>query len=399
MRVALFTETFLPQINGVVRTLEKIILHLEANGHEVLLFTIGEGEAQYSKSKIVRVEGVPFNLYKELYIVKPQDKWASKFAKNDFMQAPMAILQSLIPTRHSVIEEALLEFQPDIIHLATPVTLGAIGLYYVDKLNLPSIASYHTDLAAYAPMYQVPYFEEVINGVTKMIYSKVLRVLAPSPSSKKQLEGLGLKNVGVFGRGVDHELFSPAKRNREVLAQYGLDQNKITITYVGRLAEEKSIPELVAVFATLSEKYPIQLLIIGDGPIKQELEESLEKADGLYAFTGIKKGAELVELYASSDIFAFPSRTETFGQVVLEAMASGLPIVGYESPGVRDLVHDKKNGYLANSAKDFELCLESLIKDNNLRLNYAKKSRELSLERSWQNILDALLQEYKKLLK
>ncbi len=398
MKVALFTETFLPQINGVVRTLEKIILHLEANGHKVLVFTIGEGESQYSKTKIVRLDGIRFNLYKELYIVKPEDKWVSKFVENDLMQAPMAILQSLIPTRHSVVEEALVQFNPDIIHLATPVTLGAIGLYYVDKLKLPSLATYHTDLAAYAPMYHVPYFEEVINGVTKMIYSKVIRVLAPSPSSKKQLEELGLENVGVLGRGVDQELFSPNKRNREILANYDLDPNKITITYVGRLAEEKSIPELVGIFSSLCEKYPIQLLVIGDGPIKQELEDSLDRTDGTYAFTGIRKGTELVELYAASDIFAFPSKTETFGQVVLEAMASGLPIVAYESPGVRDLIQDKKNGYLATSLKDFELCLESLIKDANLRQNYAKKSRELSMERSWKNILDGLLTEYSKLI-
>lgn len=398
MKVAIFTETFLPQINGVVRTIEKIIKHLESKGHEVLLFTIGEGDPGYSRTPIIRVEGINFSLYKELYLIKPEDKLFGKFLENEMIQIPMAILQTMIPAKNTKIEEALVEFQPDIIHLATPATLGAVGFYYIDKFKLPSIATFHTDLAAYAPLYQVPFFEEIIKIATKMIYSKVDRVLAPSPSSKKQLEETGISNIGIFGRGVDHDLFSSARRNRKILENYGLSSEQVTILYVGRLAEEKSIPELITAFSNLSSKYQVQLLLVGDGPIKPDLEASLEKTDGNYAFAGIKKGIELAELYASCDIFAFPSRTETFGQVVLEAMASGLSVVCYDAPGVRDLVHDKENGYLANSYNDFEHCIELLIRDESLRNSYCKKSREFSLKRSWELILDELIKEYEKLI-
>jgi len=400
MKIAIFTETFLPQINGVVRTIEKIIRHLEEHGHEVLLFAIGEGDDYYSNTRVVRLEGVPFNMYKELYIVKPEDKWLKKLIEHDLTQTPIALLQSLVPAKHSLVEQELLEFKPDLIHLATPVTLGAIGIFYSDLYKIPCLATFHTDLAAYAPMYQVPYMEEIINQVTKLIYSRAARVLAPSQSSKHQLENVGLKDVGVFGRGVDSVLFKPEKRNKKALLKYGLSESRITLVYVGRLADEKSIPELVEAFNSLAENHEIQLLMVGDGPIKTTLEKSLEISDGHYAFTGIKKGEELAELYASSDIFAFPSRTETFGQVVQEAMASGLPAVGYDSPGVRDLIKNDETGLLVvnKDEVEFKEALKKLIDSEELRLKFGKNARELAEANSWSAILDSLIDEYKNLV-
>jgi glycosyltransferase involved in cell wall biosynthesis len=398
MRIALFTETFLPQINGVVRTLEKVVRHLEDNGHEVLLLTIGEGDRIFSKTEVIRVEGIPFSLYKELNLVKPEDKWFSKLIENEITQIPISILQSLIPCKHSVVEAALDEFKPDLLHLATPVSLGAIGFYYKDKLKLPCLATFHTDLAAYAPMYQIPYIEEIINAATKTTYARAHRILAPSPSSKNQLEKIGLKNVGVFGRGVDQSKFNPNRADRAVLSEYGLDPEKTTLLYVGRLAEEKSIPEIIDAFNDLSQKYDIQLLLVGDGPIRTKLEEELENADGGFAFAGIKKGDELACLYASSDIFVFPSRTETFGQVVLEAMASALPVVGYDSPGVCDLVLDNQNGYLVTDFQNFKFAIEDLIKHKEKRKIFGQKSFELAQARSWTTILNNLLDEYQSLI-
>lgn len=397
MKIALFTETFLPQVNGVVRTLEKIIHHLEENGHEVKLFAIGDGDSTYSKTEVIRLEGVPFSFYKELYIVKPEDKFLGKLSQNDISQTPLAALQALIPSKHSKVEKALKEFKPDLIHLATPVTLGAIGIYYVEKLKLPCLSTFHTDLAAYAPMYQVPYMEEFVNAATKMIYSRTDRIMVPSRSSQKQLRKMGLKNIGVFGRGVDHVLFDPKKANKEVLKDYGLDPNKTTIAYVGRLAEEKSLPELITSYVELKTKYPdIQILFIGDGPAKENLEKKLKDSSD-YAFAGLKKGEELAELFASADIFAFPSRTETFGQVVQEAMASGLPVVGYDSPGVRDLVQDTFTGYLAYDQDSFTKSIEKLF-DKELRVKMSKNAREFAQTRSWETILNGLMSEYQKLI-
>lgn len=397
MKIAIFTETFLPQINGVVRTIERIVKHLEANGHEVLLFTIGQGEDNYSQSKIIRLDGIDFVLYPELKIVKPEDKWLCKLLENEMIQTPIAFLQSLLPSKNNIVKEALEKFQPNLIHIATPATLGAIAFYYAEEMNLPCLATFHTDLAAYAPMYQFPYATEIVNAVTKMVYTKANRVLAPSPSSQLQLGLIGLKNVGIFGRGVDGQLFNPKHKNKKILSKYGLDPNLITVLYVGRLAEEKSIPDLLTSFTELSFNNSIQLLIIGDGPVRSNLEALLAESKSKYSFAGIQKGEELACLYASSDIFAFPSRTETFGQVVLEAMASGLPVLGYDSPGVRDLIEDQKSGILVNSLSSFKLGLELLVQDSQLRESYGQNSRELALQRSWDKILNSLLEEYKSL--
>jgi phosphatidylinositol alpha 1,6-mannosyltransferase len=239
--------------------------------------------------------------------------------------------------------------------------------------------------------------EDFVNAATKMIYSRTDRILAPSRSSQKQLKKLGLKNVGVFGRGVDHVLFDPKKANKEVLKQYGLDPNKTTIVYVGRLAGEKSLPELIISFKNLKLKNQnIQLLFIGDGPARQNLEQSL-KAESDYAFAGLKKGEELAELFASADIFAFPSKTETFGQVIQEAMASGLPVVGYDSPGVRDLVQDTFTGFLAYDQDSFTASIEKLF-DTELRKKMSVNAREFAQTRSWEAILNGLLDEYIKLI-
>jgi glycosyltransferase involved in cell wall biosynthesis len=408
LRVAILTETFLPQVNGVVRTVEKIIKYLEKNRHEVLLITIGDGEECYSSTQVVRVPGIPFGLYKELNLVKPEDELFAKFLDNEFMQLPIAALQSLIPSSNKVVEEALYKFQPDIIHLVTPVTLGAVGHYYIEKMKLPSLATFHTDIAAYAPRYQIPYVENIINVVTKMIYSKADRVLAPSPSSKAQLEGIGVENVGVFGRGVDHKLFNPSKADKKKLEAYGLSSNRLTILYAGRLAEEKSLEKLVESFKHLLIKYPedIQLLIIGEGPSRIDLEAALAGASN-YAFTGLKTGEELASLYASADIFAFPSVTETFGQVVLEAMASGLPVLGFDSPGVRDLIEQAVSGFLADPKVDyldtvnplsFIYNLEALIKDAAWRKKLGDRAFAIAQQRSWDAILAELVGEYEILI-
>ncbi len=391
-----------------MRTVEKIVKYLEKNKHEVLLVTIGDGDESYSATQVVRVPGIPFGLYKELNLVKPDDELLAKFLDNDFMQLPVATLQSLIPSSNKVVEEALYKFQPDIIHLVTPVTLGAVGHYYIDKMKLPSLATFHTDIAAYAPRYQIPYVENIVNLVTKVVYSKADRVLAPSPSSKAQLETIGLQNVGVFGRGVDHKLFNPIKVQRERLRDLGLNPDALTILYAGRLAEEKSIDKLIEAFKLLKnrDKLNIQLLIVGEGPSRAELETALSDTKD-YAFTGLKTGEDLASLYASADIFAFPSVTETFGQVVLEAMASGLAVLGFDSPGVRDLVEHEKTGLLAdpkldyldeNKAASFISQLKYLIENSDIRKSFSEAAFNSAQLRSWDSILAGLVHEYEILI-
>ena len=404
MKVALITETFLPQVNGIVRTLEKVILHLEANGHEAIIITLGKGDDIYSKTPVVRLDAVPFSLYKELHLVKPTDKIVSKLIKNDLMQLPLAALQTLIPTPHPVVEKTLEDFNPDLIHLVTPATLGAIGSYYVDKLKLPSLATYHTDIAAYAPMYRKPYLEEIVNTVTKLTYDRADRVLAPSPSSVDYLERIGVKGAGIFSRGVGSEIFTPDRKSNKTLEKYGLDPDKLTLVYAGRLAEEKAIPEVIAAFKALAPKHNIQLLLAGDGPIRKKLEKELQGT--AHAFSGMLKGDDYADLHAVADIFTFPSKTETFGQVVLEAMSSGSALVVYDAQGVNDLVTHEKTGLLAPVSETTEqnisnltACIERLIIDNKLREACSAAARAEALTYDWDVILDGLVKEYESLVK
>lgn len=395
MKVALISETFLPQINGIVRTIERVIHHLEDNGHEAILITLGEGDNTYSKTPVIRIPGLKFSLYEELHLVQPQEEVVSKIIeKIGVAQVPVAMLQSIIPTPHPIVEKALKDFDPDIIHLVTPATLGAVGYYYVENMNKPCLSTFHTDLAAYTPNYQLPYLENAVHAFNKFIYNRTDRVLAPSPSSKAQLDDIGVENVGVFGRGVNNEMFNPSKRNPKVWEKYGLNPNRLTVLYVGRLAEEKSLPILIEAFKSISETHKLQIALVGDGPARPVLEAELQGTK--HVFTGIKKGEELAELYASADIFGFPSKTETFGQVVLEAMSSGLPVVGFDSQGVRDLVNHKETGFLAK-ADDFESYrnyLHELVLNDNYRESFGQNGRKEACSRSWKIILDSLLDEY-----
>ncbi len=401
MKVALITETFLPQINGIVRTLEKIVKHLEKNGHEVEVIAIGEGDSTYSKSKVTRVPGIKFALYEELNIVAPQDEWIKKILCNvSPAQVPYSIIQSLLPMPHPVVEEAIERFKPDIVHLVTPATLCSIGYYYVDKLNLPCLSSFHTDLSAYTKQYQIQFLEPFIDATNKMTYNRTDRVLAPSESTKKQLEKVGIKNIGLFGRGVDTSLFNPNHKTKrdEIFEKYNLDKNKTTIMYAGRLAEEKSLPILADAFLRMHEEYNLQLFFVGDGPYRKKLEKKLK--DTATVFAGFKKGEEYAELFGAGDIFAFPSKTETFGQVVLEAMASGLPVLGFDSPGVRDLVKHSETGLLAEEDNNiqFENFLKELIENIDLRKSYGSAGTIEAEKRSWDNVLNELIANYQKVI-
>lgn len=399
MKIAIVSETFLPQVNGIVRTLERLIKHLEKKGHEVLLITLGDGDARYSESTVVRVPGVKFMLYPELHLVRPEEPWLERLVENPLTQIPISMLQALLPMPNRLVGDSLKLFEPDVVHLVTPASLGAVGYYYVDKLKIPSISTYHTDIASYTSKYQLPYAEHIVNVMTKIIYERTDRVFAPSPSSQKQLYDCGLEDVGVFGRGVDSEMFRN-KNNlssdeiKKIKTDLGLDPELKTIMYAGRLAEEKSIPVLVDDFKKL-KRGDTQLLLVGDGPIRKKLEKELRGTK--HVFTGMLHGEDYARTFNAADVFAFPSQTETFGQVVLEAMASALPVIGFDSPGVRDLIEDQVTGLLLNE-DSMQTALDTLLDDVGLAKKYGEAAFNYAQTKSWTAILDEFAAEYQALI-
>jgi len=402
LKIALVTETFLPQINGIVRTLERLIRHLEDAGHEVLVIAMGGGPTHYSRSTVVRIPGERFVLYPELYLALPENWLLRQLVCLPPIQVLASILMSVLVTHNQAVDKALRDFKPDLVHMVSPATLCAMAYDYVRSERVPCLATYHTDIAGYTHKYRVPFLKTVIDLFTSVVYRRAQRVLAPSPSSKLQLErDCKLNDVRIFSRGVDTVLFKhrdnlDASQRRALQLELGLDPDCITILYAGRLAGEKSIPVLVRDFKDLSDAgHPVQLLLVGDGPVRSELEQELRRYPAVFA--GFRQGDDYARMLQLADIFAFPSRTETFGQVVQEAMATALPVIVFDAPGVRDLIRDGQTGYVVRG-HSMRAELERLIGDANLRTTLGNAAHGEVQNRSWQQVLSGLVGDYEHLV-
>ncbi len=325
MRVAIITENFLPKRDGVTHTLARLLEHLQAKGHSALLLGPDSGMAEYAGAEIVGTAGLPLPFYPEL--------------KFNFFR-PLFVRR-------------LNEFDPDIVHLVDPVILGATGLAMARLLNKPLVSSYHTNLAAYCDHFGFSLLSKPMWLYNRLMHSACGMTFCPSLSTAAMLRLQGFANLRLWPRGVDTALFRPERRSQELrqswLKEHGdseSPENKTILLYVGRVSWEKNLRLLVQTYRRMDHSH-CHLVIVGDGPAYAEMQQELA---GLpVTFTGYLSGEVLATAYASADIFAFPSRTETFGQVVLEAMASGLPVVGLLAEGVCDLVEHDRTGLLLNT--------------------------------------------------
>ena len=314
MRIALFTETFLPKVDGIVTRLRHTIEHLERNGDRVLVVAPEGGLTEYKGAKVYGIPGMPLPLYPELKLALPP-----------------------IGTK-----SAIEKFQPDLIHVVNPAVLGVGGIYYAKKLNVPLVASYHTHLPQYLQHYGLGALEGVLWELLKAAHNKAQLNLCTSSAMVKELVDRGIERVDLWQRGVDTEMFQPhlasvAMRSR--LSQ-GHPEDPLLL-YVGRVSVEKQIDQIKPVLEAIPEA---RLAIVGDGPNRESLEAHF--AGTKTNFVGYLQGLELASAFASADAFVFPSRTETLGLVLLEAMAAGCPVVAARSGGIPDIVTNGVNGYL-----------------------------------------------------
>lgn len=328
MRVAIITENFLPKLDGVTRTLARLLEHLQGKGHQALLLGPDSGMEEYAGAEIVGTAGLPLPFYPEL--------------KFNFFR-PLFVRR-------------LSEFDPDIVHLVDPVILGATGLATARLLNKPLVSSYHTNLAAYCNHFGFSLLSKPMWLYNRLMHSACAMTFCPSLSTAAMLRMQGFANLRIWPRGVDTTLFQPERRSQEQRQGWlgdiedvgGSDPpgDKTILLYVGRVSWEKNLRLLVQTYRRMDHNH-CHLVIVGDGPAYTEVQQELA---GLpVTFTGYLSGEALATAYASADIFAFPSRTETFGQVVLEAMASGLPVVCLLSEGVCDLVEHSRTGLLLDT--------------------------------------------------
>lgn len=324
MKIALVTETYPPEVNGVAMTLGRLVGGLRSRGHQV-------------------------------EVVRPQqagEKQGTLAPEGDWLVPGMAIpfyksLRFGLPSAGRL-EKRWRENRPDIVHIATEGPLGVASLRAARRLGLPVTSSFHTNFHAYGGHYGVGVLRGVVLRYLRWFHNRTRRTLSPTRQMVDNLAAKGFLRGGVMARGVDTKLFDPARRNEKLRAGWGAGPDDPVVLYVGRIAAEKNLGVAVEAFLRLRESEPgARFVLVGDGPARAGLAEAHPE----FHYAGMRRGIELAEHYASGDLFLFASVTETFGNVVTEAMASGLVAVAYDYAATREHVRDGVNGFAA----DFDL--------------------------------------------
>lgn len=388
MRIAIITENFLPKVDGVTRTLTRLLEHLQATGHKVILFGPESGMDVYAGAKLYGTAGFPFFPYPELKL----NIWRPAFTK------------------------ILLDFDPHVVHLVDPVYICAafLAIFRFKNKKPPIVASYHTNLGTYCTQFGWGLFASLMWSWNRYCHSQCDYTVCPSESTRHILHTKRFKNLRIWPRGIDTALFSPQQRSDELRAQWlttgdvaaevnaaAIIENKIVILYVGRVSYEKNLGLVLESYKKMDHT-KCHLVIVGHGPAFHHIQEDCSISQTPVTFAGYLQGIDLATSYASADIFAFPSFTETFGQVVLESMASGLPVVGLLAEGVKDLVQDKKSGFLLDTTgmsrpkqiKEYGILLTKLIEDLKLRKDMGQKGIELSNSYTWWGAMESVMQVY-----
>ncbi|GAA4705705.1 glycosyltransferase family 1 protein [Nocardioides conyzicola] len=355
MRVAIVTESFLPQVNGVSNTVRHVVDELVDARHEVLVVAPGQGPAHYEGTPVVRVRSVGMPGYRSFPIGLPD----------------------------AAVGHSLDRFGPDLVHLASPIALGVVGLRAARRLRIPTVAVYQTDIAGFARQYGLR-ADLVVDRWVGRLHRRVDRTLVPSSASMDQLAALGVRDLHLWRRGIALDLFDPSRRSRE-LHQEWTDGSRLAVGYVGRLAHEKQVHRL----AVLAGLPGVQLVVVGDGPAREELRRQLPGA----VFTGMLRGAELAAAYASLDVFVHTGDSETFCQTVQEAQASGVPVVAPAAGGPLDLVEPGRTGLLFDPADLGSLrdCVAKLLVAPGLRHDLADRARTAVAGRTWQRVVSELV--------
>jgi glycosyltransferase involved in cell wall biosynthesis len=320
MRIALFTETFLPKVDGIVTRLSHTVDHLQRTGNQVLVVSPEGGLKEYKGAKIYGVPGFPLPLYPELKLAIPRPS----------------------------ITQTLNAFKPDLVHIVNPAVLGLGGLYYAKSAGVPLVASYHTHLPKYLEHYGLGMLEGLLWELLKAMHNQAVLNLCTSTAMQDALSSHGIERVEVWQRGVDTELFRPELASRKVREEFTQgNPDSPLLLYVGRLSAEKEIDRIKPVLEAIPNA---RLALVGDGPYRADLERIF--ADTPTYFAGYRTGVDLGAAFASADAFIFPSRTETLGLVLLEAMAAGCPVIAANAGGIPDIVTDGVNGYLFDPQDD-----------------------------------------------
>lgn len=366
MKIGIIGESYLPRINGVSNSVDRVAKYLANKGHQVVVITSGKTDILYNRDfKIIRLNSITIpGIY-----------------EYDFPLVTSTNLKKIIQ-HHNF----------DIIHVASPFVLGYLALKVSKQLNIPSVAIYQTDVTGFAKFYGFRILERIINYWIAKVHKSADLNLVPSRWAKENLFNLGVRNMELWGRGVDVEFFNPIKRSL-TLRQNWNSKSKIFIGYVGRLAPEKCIDNL----KLIQQDENVQLIIIGDGPERTKLEKLLPEA----IFTGRLIGEELATSVASLDILFATGKNETFCQVAQEALASGLYVFAPSEGATKELIHHGISGYIYNESDEFGINqqINTFLSYDELLPEIVKQNRNLVIGNTWESNGEKLYSFYLSTLK
>lgn len=371
MRIALFSEVYSPMVSGVSLVLQRLVAALQQHGHVVRVYAPAYPLAAgaVDEAHIVRTPSRRLFLYPDVRWGLPE--WPA--IRADFAA-----------------------FRPDLVHVATEFAMGAVGLRLAREFEVPVIASAHTDYERYASRYHLDWLMPAGWQYLRWFYGQATRVLCPSRWYERHLHLRGVRHTARWSRGVDRGQFHPGHRDEAVRSALGLAPEQPMVLYVGRLAAEKNLDLLIEAWRSLAVREDAaRLVVVGAGPLEEELRSAAVPG---VVIAGLRTGAALSACYASADLFVLPSSTETFGNVLLEAMASGLPSLAVRAGGVVDFAAHADNAWLVepDSAPALADGLRHLLDDAALRRRLAAGGEATAASRDWSAIFGGVLQEYER---
>lgn len=374
LRIALISETFPPEINGVANTLGHLSHGLRARGHRVQLVRPRQpSDAQAAPdADLLLVRGWPLPGY-------PGLQWGQS-----------SLHQLLRSWRKQ---------RPDVLYIATEGPLGLSALRAAGRLRIPVVSGFHTNFQQYTRHYGLSLLSRVLTGYLRWFHNRARMTLVPSASQLSALQCQGFKRLQMLARGVDSRLFHPAKRCNALRQSWGLDAQSIAVLHVGRLAAEKNLGLLCTSFRALQQTYPQQrfkLILVGDGPQRTNLQQQIPEA----IFCGLQRGEALAAHYASGDLFIFPSLSETFGNVVLEALASGLAVVAFDQAAAAQHIRHGHNGALADAQDEpgFIAATLGLLAEPDAHRQMRLNARRHASQQSWEAIVERFEQHLRDAL-
>jgi glycosyltransferase involved in cell wall biosynthesis len=366
LRVAVVTETYPPEINGVAMTVGRMVEGMRRRMHSVQLIRPKQGNADAPSATPDFEEMLKPSL--------PIPRYAN--------------LRMGFPARQALIRAWSLR-RPDVVHIITEGPLGWSALQAAAKLRLPVLTDFHTNFHTYMAHYGVAWLKKSILGYLRKFHNRAGATLVPTHEMRDELAADGFQRLRVVSRGVDVELFDPSRRSEALRRQWGIEAGGLAVLYVGRLAAEKNLPLVLRAFNAVKTRNPgARLVLVGDGPARR----SLEAGSPQHVYAGMRTGEDLATHYASGDLFLFPSLTETYGNVTVEAMASGMPVVAYDYAAAREHIRHRENGLAApcGDADRFVALAAELAADPAGARAMGLRGRAATLPLSWEHVHEAV---------